>query len=542
MSRTHPPVNKQPVMLLLVGGLVMALLLPSLLSILHQLHPSTSAAISYPPDQNGLQSATVQSVSRPGYLQTVTDPTFGGQVTRISDQAAYSTSKQYIEHNYAKVAAWNADGSMLLLDGDYWGSGWFADGTSYAFLRQVNLPNGNHSARWSNVNPDNLYGVTSGTVSGCSQTENKFVVIHPKSDTKSTPTQTVLHTFAEFDACAGMSFGLEEGNFSNDDSLGSVIGWSSTHSSWGLTTFSMANTLTATPTVTEIATYWFGSAGGTSNDPDTAGWNNITVAPKGDGVLMQWNTEGTGLHQGVEWYNPQLSTVRHIAATYDHWDVGLDANGNELAVLTCDQPGGASTNKCDGVSQSGGAPFLAAYYLDGNGPTGQTVNLYPQGYPNLTESIHVSCRNQFARPGWCYISDMQNNPSAPIGYEQIYALKLDGSHTVEVFGVDHGSNNTCSSCNEYAAKGVPNRDGSKVLFTSDWGLGASSPAYDYVASWPQPAASSIPGDCDNDSHVTITDLSILLSHYMSAYPACDFNNDGTVNIYDLSTLLTNYGT
>jgi hypothetical protein len=52
----------------------------------------------------------------------------------------------------------------------------------------------------------------------------------------------------------------------------------------------------------------------------------------------------------------------------------------------------------------------------------------------------------------------------------------------------------------------------------------------------------VPGDCNGDSHVTIIDLSLLLSHYGAAYPACDFHNDGYVSIIDLSILLSNYGT
>jgi hypothetical protein len=55
-------------------------------------------------------------------------------------------------------------------------------------------------------------------------------------------------------------------------------------------------------------------------------------------------------------------------------------------------------------------------------------------------------------------------------------------------------------------------------------------------------SSAKPGDCDGDGHVTITDLSILLSHYGTNYPPCDFSNNGTVNIVDLSELLSNYGT
>lgn len=53
---------------------------------------------------------------------------------------------------------------------------------------------------------------------------------------------------------------------------------------------------------------------------------------------------------------------------------------------------------------------------------------------------------------------------------------------------------------------------------------------------------SIPGDCNADGHVTVIDLSILLSHYGQTYAACDFNGDASVTIIDLSILLSHYGT
>jgi hypothetical protein len=50
------------------------------------------------------------------------------------------------------------------------------------------------------------------------------------------------------------------------------------------------------------------------------------------------------------------------------------------------------------------------------------------------------------------------------------------------------------------------------------------------------------GDVNGDCHVTITDLSILLSNWNSTTnAACDLNHNGVVDILDLSILLSNYG-
>jgi len=49
-----------------------------------------------------------------------------------------------------------------------------------------------------------------------------------------------------------------------------------------------------------------------------------------------------------------------------------------------------------------------------------------------------------------------------------------------------------------------------------------------------------PGDANKDGKVDIFDLSILLTHWQTVYPAADFNGNGTVDIFDLSILLTNW--
>jgi hypothetical protein len=55
-------------------------------------------------------------------------------------------------------------------------------------------------------------------------------------------------------------------------------------------------------------------------------------------------------------------------------------------------------------------------------------------------------------------------------------------------------------------------------------------------------SAAVPGDANGDGHVTVTDLSILLSNYGGTLASCDFNHDGVVNVFDLSILLSHYGT
>jgi chitodextrinase len=58
---------------------------------------------------------------------------------------------------------------------------------------------------------------------------------------------------------------------------------------------------------------------------------------------------------------------------------------------------------------------------------------------------------------------------------------------------------------------------------------------------PPPPSTKVPGDCNADGHVTLADLSILLTNYTSHNAVADFNGDNLVSLTDLSILLTNYG-
>jgi hypothetical protein len=57
------------------------------------------------------------------------------------------------------------------------------------------------------------------------------------------------------------------------------------------------------------------------------------------------------------------------------------------------------------------------------------------------------------------------------------------------------------------------------------------------------ASAAVPGDVNGDGHVTIIDLSTVLTHYGTSGTRAqgDVTGDGSINIVDLSTVLTNYG-
>jgi hypothetical protein len=88
---------------------------------------------------------------------------------------------------------------------------------------------------------------------------------------------------------------------------------------------------------------------------------------------------------------------------------------------------------------------------------------------NEAYSHHVSARN-FDRPGWVYVSYFAERPAKKYN-DEIVAVKLDGSGAVERIAHQHSLTPKCYRCETHA---VPSRDGSHVLFASDWALNCGS--------------------------------------------------------------------
>jgi hypothetical protein len=98
---------------------------------------------------------------------------------------------------------------------------------------------------------------------------------------------------------------------------------------------------------------------------------------------------------------------------------------------------------------------------------------------------HLSTRS-LDRPGWVYASYY---PAAGQRFsDEVVAIKLDGSGSVERLAHMHSAISGCYRCEPHA---VPSRDGQRVLFASNWaafcssGCGTSSDIKDYVVGTQQ---------------------------------------------------------
>lgn len=390
--------------------------------------PSSVAAVTYPPESS-LTNTTAPNLSRPGYLSPVIDTVFNSQITRISDKTAFGMSTQYIRHAYAKVEPWNSDGTKIMLS--YTSPSPILNGTTYAFINMVSLPG---SARWANTDPQYIYGVTNN---------NQFV----RADMNNNGSRTTLHTFTGY---TNLSIGNGEGNISNDDRYVALQATnSSTSRAWIIIYDILNDTIVSSLDLGTTAPDW------------------VSMSQSGTYVVIEWTTEGSGRSQGVEVFDRNLNFLRQIDIGYPHGDLGYDQSGNEVFVSFSE---GLYPNAT-----------VHARRLD----TGTTTILIPNS-PGF-RSGHVSCRNT-SRPGWCYLSNYGTDTNQ-IGYDEVFAIKIQsGTPVVQRFGHSFHTGGI-----EYEAQphGVPNRDGSKILFASDWKTGVNGDVYSYIAEMP-PAPTPTP--------------------------------------------------
>jgi hypothetical protein len=377
------------------------------------------------------ETLTIPSTPRPEYLKPVTDSKFGTTVTRISDRAAFDSNLQALRHNYSKNQPWNADESYLLLNFKYPAA--LLDARTYKFVRWVNQPS---QSVWSNINPSLMYGMAANT--------NQFVKLNIASGSD---TYTVLHKFGDYEK---IDFGAWEGNLSNDDRYAALVGTKA-----GKVDFVIYDLLKD-----RIAARQTQPQGTTMNNGNGAIVNNISMSQSGKYVIVQYNKDGKGVHRGIHLLNRSLKFVRQLSTRRGtHFDSCMDENGSESIVLT------------DNTTTA----IVSVQYA-----TGKKTTLLPAAQANY--SIHVSCRNS-QRPGWAYISefagdlDPENPDAVKKTLDRTFALKLDGSGTIEQFAYPEHSLNKSY---ERQPQSVPNRDGTKVIFASDWG-DESGPVYAYIS-------------------------------------------------------------
>jgi hypothetical protein len=290
------------------------------------------------------------------------------------------------------------------------------DGRTYADLGAFYQISG---AIWANTDPNKLFGVDA------QGNGNRLY-----SQNATSGSLTTLHSFTGY---SYITIGDWEGGVDDNDRYIALIGTTSTGARH-LITYDIA---TATVIADIVA---------------PSGTDNAQISRKGTYVVVV----GGGFTRR---YTRDLTSYITLYAAGNHGDNALDANGTEIYVGD------------DNISAG-----IVSFRLS----DGAATNLFPSFGKNMYfQPGHISGRN-LDRPGWVYLSNYDTTfygtyASYP-GRDQVVAVKTDGSGTVEVFAFAHHTDTTTYADQPQA---VPSRDGSRVLFASEWG---GSGVFAYIAS------------------------------------------------------------
>jgi hypothetical protein len=243
---------------------------------------STATTSGYP-FSSALKYLATPSVSRPGYLALIHEPLLGTVTKRVTNTSG-------LRQSYARLSAWNSDGSKILLGFTY--PGRMLDGRTYRDLgsfRQVS------QAIWSNVYPTRLFGAIGNAVYRQSATTGKL---------------TKLRSFSAYQS---ITIGNYEGGISDDDHWMALIGTTSSGSKHLIVYNVASNSLYA-----DIAV--------------PSGINNAQISRKGNYVVVVNDPTGTSRGHGVERYTRSLKSRINLTPYGRHGDNALDASGNEIYV------------------------------------------------------------------------------------------------------------------------------------------------------------------------------------------------------------------
>lgn len=365
----------------------------------------------------------------PSYLEPFTDPEFGSKVVRITGDPGTPIENidgvwnEVARHQYSKQATWNADESLLLLARhDGFPSKLFLDGETYEPLFGRNSIPGTE-IRWHPTEPDQMVFVKDDKIGYWNVRKNSAEIV------------------AQFGGgYSDFHIGPWEGNLSNDGRMVVVSGKRNGEQ------VAFAYDLAEKRKYPDLAF-----------DIDRLDW--VSISASGRYIVLNGSIEG-GVPDQTQVFDREGNKVGDPwaeAGRPSHYDLALDEDGEDIAV-------GVSKIKPDD------GRVIKRRLRDGK----MTV-LTDGGYVS-----HVSARNG-DRPGWVYVTYQHPGPTWPPYWNEVVAVKLDGSRSVERIAKMHAPRTDYLT----EAHAVPSPDGKRVLWASSWEAKSGRPVGAYVAELPE---------------------------------------------------------
>lgn len=354
-------------------------------------------------------------VKRPPLHKEIVDPNFGARITRVSDISQVEGVER-LRHYYAKRNPFNADESRaVLISSD--GYNWVYDTQSWEPIGYLPLQSSDAEVHWHPEDKDKIFLVDFGSNYNIS----RMFWLNAATGKKTLLLDLEKEGFIT-------ASGMMEGNPDKAMSVYAVAGKTREDSN------KMAVALVDINAGKVIAKKEV-------NPRWVSDW--ISVSPSGKYVVAM-GKERTRI------FDRQLNVLRTLPeGSYGHGDLCLTPSGREALVF-------------DGADlQLNADRNINIAWLDsGEIEIGARIG--------WSATPHVSCRN-LDFPGWALIStqgrDSWRNDYPNLDFE-VFWLKLDGSGEIRRLAHHHSSRESGGYFAEQHA--VTNKDGTKILFASNW--------------------------------------------------------------------------
>ena len=383
--------------------------------------PAELPAAEFPVTDTRLRQ--IPSVNQPGYLESYLDPVFGSRVTRITGDPGSEIPNvegkwaTVARHHYSKDAAWNCDQSLVCLTRHQgYPAILFLDGGTCRPLFGRNRSPGSE-IRWHPKQPDMMVHVKNDVIGYWNVREDTAKVI------------ATLPDYSDF------RIGPFEGNLSRDGRLNVVDGKKAEDR------IAFAYDLAEKRKYPDLIL----------ND---AAIDWVSISASGRYIVLNGQIDGG--RDRTQVYDLEGNKIGDLWAKYgrpSHYDLTIDEDGNDVAV-------GVSKSRPDD------GRVIKRRLSDG-----KVTVLTSGGYAG-----HTSTRN-VDRPGWAYVTYQSRSSDWPPYHDEVVAVKLDGSMTVE--RIAHLHTKKVDYLTE--AHAVPSPDGKRVLWASDWEEPSGRPIGTYVA-------------------------------------------------------------
>lgn len=437
------------------------------------------------------RAESVPEIPQPPKAAYYADPVYGACVTRLTDHDN-EPPVGFARNDYSRRRAFNADGSLVLIyarDG-YWH---LYDAHTLDHVRRLNLGGGSVEPQWHPTNRDTLFVLPNNggleinefnvRTDRVEQTVSLNLPIPiqlpgepppppdlpiedlpigdlPIDEVSDEAGDTSVVNLQSLWPQAARLWTRSEGSPSMNGRYWALLVETADFKPLGLVTFDLERQKI-------LGYYDFQLHGNGIGRPD-----HVSMSPTGNYVVVSWNGPGVDCPStmslgtltepcGLMAFAKDFSTVTPLAARGPHSDMAVDAQGNEVIVIS-----NYNSGKVEMISLA----------------TGALTELWDIYIGGAATAMHISGKN-YNKPGWVLISTYGlRDPNRALPWYKNKLMAVELARNPRIINIANIYNRADSYFSEPHA--VVNDDFTRILFNANWGSGRDEDIDAYLVILP----------------------------------------------------------